>query len=225
MIKVIPVAVLRILSFALSKIRNLVRACAREARYSIKFPHAKIAFGCIVDGKSILYSHSAVLSECVVINSQLGYCSYLSPQCLLQNTTVGRYSSIGREVICGLGIHPTELVSTSPVFYRKSNVTAFSLVECDVPFVEYERITIGNDVWIGARAVILDGITIGDGAIVGACAVVTRDVPPYSVVAGVPARVIRYRFSEKKIRTLLELQWWEWSPEEIKARLAELNSI
>jgi virginiamycin A acetyltransferase len=99
------------------------------------------------------------------------------------------------------------------------------LVECDVPIVEYKRITIGNDVWIGARAVILDGITIGDGAIVGACAVVTKDVPPYAVVAGVPARVIRYRFSEKKIRTLLELQWWEWSPEEIKARLAELNSI
>jgi acetyltransferase-like isoleucine patch superfamily enzyme len=99
------------------------------------------------------------------------------------------------------------------------------LIECDVPFVEYKRILIGNDVWIGARAVVLDGVIIGDGAIIGACAVVTKDVPPYAIVVGVPAKIVRYRFSEKKIRQFLELQWWEWPPEEIKARMAELECI
>ncbi len=216
---------IRLLGYAWNKIRSSFASCAREARYAIRFTDAKIAYGCVVDSASCLHRNSAILHDCTVINSQIGICSYLSPRCHLNNTTVGRYSSIGREAICGLGIHPTEFVSTSPAFYRKSNVTGLELVECDVPFVEYKRILIGNDVWIGARAVVLDGVTIGDGAIVGACAVVTKDVPPFAIVAGVPAKILRYRFSENKIRKLMELQWWDWPPEKIKARLAELECI
>ena len=215
----------RLVGLAWSKIRSAFAACAREMRYAILFPRCKIDYGCVIDKVSFLRQNSAVLHGCRIIKSDVGICSYLSPHCLLQNTTVGRYSSIGRETICGLGIHPTELVSTSPTFYRKSNVTGLELLECDVPSVEYKRIVIGNDVWIGARAVILDGVIIGDGAIIGACAVVTKDVPPYAIVAGVPAKIIRYRFSENKIRKFLELRWWEWPPEEIKARLSELECI
>ena len=85
-------------------------------------------------------------------------------------------------------------------------------------------ITLGNDVWIGYEAVILAGVTIGDGAIIGARAVVTRDVPPYAIVGGVPARLIRRRFDEATIESLLALQWWDWEPERIRRALPVLQA-
>ncbi len=83
-------------------------------------------------------------------------------------------------------------------------------------------IIVGNDVWIGFGAVIMAGVTIGDGAIIGSRAVVTKDVEPYSIVGGVPARLIRKRFSEKKIQKLLNLKWWDWEEEKIKRNLPEI---
>lgn len=80
-------------------------------------------------------------------------------------------------------------------------------------------IVVGNDVWIGARAIILSGVTIGDGAIIGAGAVVTHEVPPYAVVGGVPAKIIRFRYSKDQINTLLKIGWWNWSLEKIQANL------
>ena len=84
-------------------------------------------------------------------------------------------------------------------------------------------IVIGNDVWIGYEAVILAGVTIGDGAVIGARAVVTKDVPPYAIVGGVPARVIRSRFPEETVKALLRLKWWDWAAERIQEKLAEIR--
>ncbi len=84
-------------------------------------------------------------------------------------------------------------------------------------------IVIGNDVWIGYEAVILAGVTIGDGAVIGARAVVTKDVPPYAIVGGVPARVIRSRFPEETVKALLRLKWWDWPAERIQEKLAEIR--
>ena len=84
-------------------------------------------------------------------------------------------------------------------------------------------IVIGNDVWIGYEAVILAGVTIGDGAVIGARAVVTKDVPPYAIVGGVPARVIRSRFPEETVKALLRLKWWDWPAEQIQEKLAEIR--
>jgi acetyltransferase-like isoleucine patch superfamily enzyme len=88
-----------------------------------------------------------------------------------------------------------------------------------------DQITIGSDVWIGRDAVLLGGIEIGHGAIVGAYAVVAKDVPPYAVVVGNPARVIRYRFDQPTINRLLALRWWEWDDETVKSRAAELRDV
>ena len=85
-------------------------------------------------------------------------------------------------------------------------------------------IVIGNDVWIGYEAVILSEVTVGDGAIIGARAVVTKDVPPYAIVGGIPARYIRRRFDEKTVTKLMELKWWEWSDEKIKENLSAIQS-
>ena len=85
-------------------------------------------------------------------------------------------------------------------------------------------IVVGNDVWIGYEAVILAGVTIGDGAIIGARAVVTKDVPPYTIVGGVPAKQIRKRFNEETIDTLLKLKWWDWSKERIAKNITAIQS-
>ncbi len=85
-------------------------------------------------------------------------------------------------------------------------------------------IIIGNDVWIGYEAIIMAGVTVGDGAIIGTRAVVTKDVPPYTIVGGVPAKVIRKRFSDDVISTLLEAKWWDWPEEKIKKHISDIQS-
>jgi len=89
----------------------------------------------------------------------------------------------------------------------------------DVIFIPKGDVSIGNDVWIGRETLILSGVTIGDGAVIGARAVVTKDVEPYSIVAGNPARLIRKRFDDKTIHRLLEIRWWDWPPEKINENL------
>ena len=98
------------------------------------------------------------------------------------------------------------------------------LIEQDIFFEEYETVTIGHDVWIGTRAIVLDGITVGNGAVIAANSVVTKDVPPYAIVAGVPAKIIKYRFNDDKINKLNDSKWWELDLNEIKQKINNLNS-
>jgi acetyltransferase-like isoleucine patch superfamily enzyme len=130
---------------------------------------------------------------------------------------IGSFTSIANGVVIGGGRHPMEWVGMSPVFYKgRDSVKA--------KFSEYERepnrrATIGHDVWIGHSAIVLPGAQIGDGAVVGAGAIVTKAVPPYAIVAGNPARIIRYRFDEATIARLLAIQWWNLE-EDLLRRLA-----
>ncbi|TLU65218.1 CatB-related O-acetyltransferase [Thalassotalea litorea] len=112
-------------------------------------------------------------------------------------------------------MHPKDYFTTSPLFYRVKNTFKLNIVNEDLEFDEYSRVTIGNDVWIGARAIILDGVKIGDGAIIAANAVVTKDVPPYAIVTGVPAKINSYRFEKERINELLKLKWWDLPIEEV----------
>lgn len=138
----------------------------------------------------------------------LGYASYIGEDCHME-AKIGRFCSIASRVVTVRGNHPTKIwASTHPVFFSPKK-------QCGVSFVTEEKfqemkpmITIGNDVWIGDSVLLVDGITIGDGAVIAAGAVVTKDVAPYTIVGGVPAKVIKTRFPEPTIQKLLQLKWW-----------------
>ncbi len=144
-----------------------------------------------IDSKAQFEGDNKLGSGSSFLNSSMGYGSYVSDSCFIKNTTIGRFSSIAPEVHTVSGNHPTGFVSTHPAFY--STVQTPSFVSTN-KFEEYKYIDsntkkcvyIGNDVWIGTRAIIMEGVHIGDGAIVAAGALVNKDVPPYSVVGGYP---------------------------------------
>ncbi|MFT3982357.1 MAG: CatB-related O-acetyltransferase [Lachnospiraceae bacterium] len=165
-------------------------------------------------------------------NCRIGRGSYIGRDTTIQSSMIGRYSSIGAEVQLLSGRHPSrDFVSTHPAFYSVCPVTGRTYVKqqkyqerADVDTFGHQ-LEIGNDVWIGQGAALMEGIRIGDGAIIGAGAVVTKDVEPYSVVAGVPAKEIRKRFSEEEIEWLLLLAWWNRDEEWIRANAEYFENI
>ena len=171
-------------------------------------------------GRNVYISPSCIFEKGVKLydNIQLssvsvGKYTYFSSNSIITNTQIGRYCSIGPNVRIGLGIHPAKkIVTTHPAFYSTNHQLPVVYADKDY-FKKREKIYIGNDVWIGANVVIKDGVHIGDGAIIGAGAVVVKDVEPYSIVGGVPAKIIRYRFSQKEIDFLKQFKWWN-KPEE-----------
>lgn len=138
---------------------------------------------------------------------------------------IGKFCSIacGAKFLFNSANHTLASLSSYPfpIFFQEWGLSAGDVASA---WDNKGDIVIGNDVWIGYEAVILAGVSIGDGAVVGARAVVTRDIPAYTIVGGVPARPIRRRFSDETISALLELKWWDWPAEQIAANLAAIQS-
>lgn len=128
--------------------------------------------------------------------------------------SIGKYCSLAPDVILWEPLHDMERLSSYYVF---ANLFGEGW---DRDVISKGPIRIGNDVWIGARAIVVSGVSVGDGAVIGAGSVVTKDVPPYAIVAGVPGRVLKYRFSEPVRGRLVELQWWNWPEDKIRRNRA-----
>ena len=180
--------------------------------------------GCWLDAYTELAPHPRIGQNCTLLSLKVDEYVYMRQDCVMQNVEIGKFCSIAKEVFIGLGAHPMDGFSMSPLFYRRNNPLGIELINMDVGIEEYQKIIIGNDVWIGTRATIMDGVNIGHGAVIAANAVVTKDVPPYAVVAGVPARIIKYRFGEDKIKKLLSLEWWSWTLDEIMGKTSVSSS-
>lgn len=162
--------------------------------------------------------HGDIFAEEFSMMPLRGFCSvgaFSEPGCNFQNSVViGRYCSISSGAKIMGGHHPYHRFTTSRLTYREEFEDIAQKTGGDWKVKPYNTIMegpiIGNDVWIADGVLIKGGISIGDGAIIAANAVVTRDVPPYAIVAGVPAKIIKYRFSEEIINSLLELKWWNY---------------
>jgi acetyltransferase-like isoleucine patch superfamily enzyme len=153
--------------------------------------------------------------------------TYLSCNARISMVDIGKFCSIGPNFLCGYGIHPINGISTSPAFYSTAKQNGISFCTQN-KIAERKRIKIGNDVFIGMNVIILDGLTIGDGAVIAAGSVVAKNVEPYAVVGGVPAKHIKYRFTPQQITQLLEIKWWDWQDvdlEEIEKNFFEIDKF
>ena len=159
--------------------------------------------------------HTKVYPPFFLHHVTLGDYSYIARNAQISHCKIGKFCSIGPNCCCGLGIHPTNGISTSPMFYSTAKQNGVTLCSEDKA-VESRGTVIGNDVFIGANVTILDGVTIGDGAVIGAGAVVTKDIPPYAIAVGIPARVIKYRFEPETVKRLLEKKWWHGNETELR---------
>lgn len=154
----------------------------------------------------------------LILRCEIGKRTYMGPFDMIFHAKIGAYTSISYGVTIGPPEHDYRKTTAHPFIYDP-----FFGISTDENCLRNDKfdksIEIGNDVWIGANATILRGVHIGDGAVIGANALVNKDVPPYAIVVGCPAQVIKYRFEDNVIERLLDLQWWNWSDEKIKRNL------
>lgn len=187
-------------------VRWLLRTLILEYRY--RKSHLKIGYlSTVLNCKFGKYN--TIYKNVYLSDVELGDFTYIANNTTMSKARVGKFCSIGHNVFCGPGNHPSHtFVSTHPVFYSSLKQTQTTFADKNY-YQESEAITIGNDVWIGADSIILNGVKIADGAIIAAGAVVTKNVAPYAIVGGVPAKLIRKRFHEDEIELLLKLKWWD----------------
>lgn len=186
--------------------------------------HLRINYKCFVtDSEFGKYNWLGNYSQ--IYSCKMGDFTYCGVYCLIGSSTIGKFCSIGPGVKIAPGKHPTNThISTHPSTFNnqpnfvKNFVTQNTYKNC-------EDVIIGNDVWIGANCLIVDGVTIGDGAIIAANSVVNKNVGAYEIIGGVPAKLIKKRFKDEDIEVLLKIQWWNNSEEWIQNNITKFASV
>ncbi len=169
--------------------------------------------------------YNTIYNEVSLSEVTFGDFTYIAGNTSISRTTIGKFCSIGPDCKIGLGKHPTkDFVSTHPVFFSTLKQAQVTFADRNY-FDEFAYIIIGNDVWLGANVIVVDGVKIGDGAVVAAGSVVTKDIPPYAIVGGVPAKIIKYRFEKEEIEKLLQLKWWDMDVEYLKENFIKFHDV
>ena len=210
-------------------IKNSIIANTAKIFSNVKIVDSEIGeYSTVGDNSNLLKTklgeHVSINRYCVLDNAEMGFGSYINYNTTLKNVVIGKFCCISWNVcLYGGSSHNYLAPSMYTAYHWKQIFGATS----DTSSNDKAKATIGNDVWIGNGAIVINGVTIGDGAIIGAGAVVTKNVPPYSIVTGVPAKVIKKRFSDDVIDRLLKIQWWNWPKDIIAANeaLLRMNSI
>jgi len=203
-----------IIGFLLSAKRKYNISKLSKINYTCRFDLTCQIESCEFERYVVIFEDTK-LYECKV-----GAYSYIQSGGRIFNCEIGRFCSIASSVTIAPGIHVISRISTHPIFVQKSTPLPKVYAKCD-NIISQKKVKIGNDVWIGEKVVILDGVKVGNGAVIAAGAVVVKDVESYSVVGGVPARHLKYRFDEKTIKTLQQSQWWNY-PDDWFEKNAEL---
>jgi len=190
--------------------------------------------------KKVLKKEPLIESSSIIVESQFGEFveigsfnniqestidnySYSCENCQIIYSYVGKFVNMASYVRLNPSPHPMEKASQHHMLYRKE---MFGFGEDDDSFFDFRRskkVNIGHDVWLGHNVVVMGGVTIGNGAVIGSGAIVTKDIPPYAIAVGNPARVIKYRFDPKTIEDLEKISWWDWSHEKLKNSLDDFH--
>ncbi len=174
---------------------------------------------------STLGRWTEVGARTTIVESTMDDYSYIVNDGNVIYTTIGKFCSIAAQVRLNPGNHPTWRASQHHFSYRAA---AYDLGEDDAEFFQWRRahaVSIGNDVWICHGALVMPGVRVGTGAIIASAAVVTKDVDPYTVVAGVPAKPIKRRFPKDLADKLMDLEWWNWSHQQLRDRLGDFQTL
>jgi len=208
-------------SFFYNPISEYVKWLLKKAIYQTKNwgKHLRIGYKANITN-STFGRYNWIGANCFIANCSFGDFTYVTENSVISNCTIGKFCSIGPNVRIAPGKHPTSVyVSTHPSTYANPQNLIKNFADRQV--YEYNKsVVIGNDVWIGCNVVIIDGVAVGDGAVIAANSVVSKDVEPYAIVGGLPAKLISKRFDNDQIEFLLGYKWWNMPDEFIKKNIS-----
>ena len=212
----------------IKKIKRYIIKQKLKKKFDVSFGlNTAVNLQCNFEGKNVVGANTTLM------NSSLGLATYISSNCKLNKIKIGRFCSLGQNIKNGIGRHPsTTFVSSHPCFFSPNKQAGFTFSNESIfdehLYIDSKKefyVEIGNDVWIGNDVTLFDGVKIGDGAIIANGAIVTKDVAPYSIVGGVPAKLIKMRFSESQILILSKFKWWNKDFDWIKENHSNFSNI